>query len=375
MEREKKTIDQRRKSVKVKLSLSLIPRVLFFTLLIIFFAALFLIYESKFRVLKPQFVQGQLAKNNVYEKVVNNSEFLAEEFIRKQFENGRENGEGPLKEGDPLPIDPLEAAGFIKRNIDPTWLKGQFESLSNQIFAFVLSDKQRVEFKIDISGLRSNFATEVESFARSQFAKLPEVSEQEFQKMMEKENFPKARPRGASFEEVMGRLPENPVDIILGRIPLSLSATTDQLKDNPKANEFLSNVERFRFAKKISDIVFYTLFLVILCFVFLFAKLSSHTLRGFLLYVGIYLLPGFILSLIFLTLRYMDAFFINTFLVPRIQNVLPVLRDEIFLPVLKSSYRDILGDLMLWSFMLGLIGLLLTLFLRFINGSDKNLLS
>lgn len=333
-------------------------QILFFILLTVIFAVLLLLFEAKFRILTPRFVQKQLARNNVYEKLVNNSEILVQEFINKQNEKLREEAGG---ETEVMVVDAKEISEFIKRNFEPNWMRSQFESLSNQIYAFVLSGKQATEFKIDISGLRSNFETEIEAFARRQFEKLPEVSEKEFQKMMEKEKFPKARPKGATFEEVLSRLPENPIDILLGRIPLTLQASTEQLKDNPKANEALSSVERFRFAKRISDIIFYTGLLAILLLVALFAKLTSHTLRNFFLNVGIYLLPGFVLFFIFLVLRYMDNFLIETFLLPKIQNVLDLLKNEIFLPVLKSSYKDIMGDLMLWSFILGFAGFLMIL--------------
>lgn len=324
--------------------------ILFFILITLLFTALILILEARLTILKPEFIKTQLSENQTYQKVLDNSGVLIDEFLKNQ-----KNGSFLQN----LPFGSKEISTFIiKKAIQPSWLQKTTEYLIDNTYSFVFSDKKEPDFVVSLENEKTKIKEATESLLSEKYYQLPEFSEKEYKKLIDEKKFFLARPAGISFEEFLVRAETNVGNLIAENMPSNLNFDYIKAK-NTQIKDALDQIERIRMAEKLLNIVFYILLFITFGLIILVSKLTSKSLVEFLSKMGGYFLVGFFIFLLFLIVQYVTNWLLIQQLYPKFIQISEPIKNEIVIPFIKSTQQQIFRGLLTWSGILGLFGIIL----------------
>lgn len=317
---------------------------IFSLIFIILLPALFYLQAVKVHVFNGEFYKAELVKYNIYQKVIDEAIFQVVESDKYSL----------IKD---IPyFDKKDLTNVIRSLITPSWIQGQVESVINQLFAWMESDKNIRDAGISVSlgSFKNKASSIITTKVEEKFNLLPVCAEG--QSVSFQAGWQSCRPSGLSLEELFRQLN---IDSIINKIPekvdlVSLAVNSKEMqKDNAMASLFdgidrLHQMTRLVFSMTVW--LYLSAFILLVLIIILVAKSTKSVLR----WIGI---NSFLSGVIMI----FSVLLLNDFIKKQISNI-PSLTGffasftDIFKNVILDLSREVISRLRIESIIVLVIG-------------------
>lgn len=317
---------------------------IFSLIFIILLPSLFYLQAVKAHVFNAQFYKDELVKYNVYQKIIDESIYQVVDLDKYSL----------IKE---IPFfDKNDLTDVMRSLIIPSWIQGQVESVIDQLFAWMQSNKNIRDTGIFVSlgSFKNKASSIITTKVEEKFNLLPPCAEG--QSVSFQAGWQSCRPANLSLEELFSQLN---INSIINKIPeqvdlVSLAVNSHNTQEKNNITGILDAIDKFHQMTLLVFSLTGWLYLLAVILFILIIILVARSARSFLRWTGINLfLPGVIMIV--------SLLWLNNFVQKRINNI-PSLTGffasftDIFKNVILDLSREVIGRLRVEGIIVLVIG-------------------